>query len=265
MFRALPPFGGDERAVAEVVNGLMNGKSNNTGSVTIATGGATTTTIYDSRISADSVILLVPKSAAAYADTAPYGAFQDSTDQTASAIDVATATTFDTTDFSNGVTLSNSSRINFANAGVYNIQFSYQFKNTTNDVQSVDIWFRKNGSDIEKSNSRFGIPARKSSGSASHLIAAMNFFVSVSASDYVQLMWRPSDVGVSIEDYPAVTYSAGVTPAIPVTPSVIATVNYVAPAADTNVYVSSQTTGQATLTHFANSTSDKTYAYVVIG
>ena len=42
MYRVLPPFGADQRGVAEVVNGIMNGKTNNTGSVTLATGGAST-------------------------------------------------------------------------------------------------------------------------------------------------------------------------------------------------------------------------------
>lgn len=60
MFRRLPPFGGDQRAVAEVVNNIMDGKTNNIGSVTLATGGATTTTITDARIGVDSVIVLSP-------------------------------------------------------------------------------------------------------------------------------------------------------------------------------------------------------------
>ena len=47
-FRTLPPFGADQRQVAEVVRGLMDGKSNNTGEVTLASG--TTTTIIDERI-----------------------------------------------------------------------------------------------------------------------------------------------------------------------------------------------------------------------
>ena len=70
MFRSLPPFGGDQREVAEVVRGIMDGKTNNTGSVTLATGGATTTTLSDRRISADSVIMFVPASSAANADSA---------------------------------------------------------------------------------------------------------------------------------------------------------------------------------------------------
>ena len=152
----------------------------------------------------------------------PYGAFQDGTDQTAANTTTAYAVTFDTTDFSNGVTLSNSSRLNVAQAGIYNLQFSIQFKNTTNDTQDVDVWFRKNGTNIDKSNSRFGLAPRKSAGDPSHMIAALNFFVSLAANDYIEIMWRPSDVGVSIEHY-----AASSTPTRPAVPSIIATLSFV--------------------------------------
>jgi len=151
-----------------------------------------------------------------------YGGFQDGTDQTAANTTTAYAVTFDTTDFSNGVTLSNSSRLNVAQAGIYNLQFSIQFKNTTNDTQDVDVWFRKNGTNIDKSNSRFGLAPRKSSGDPSHMIGALNFFVSLAANDYVEIMWRPSDVGVSIEHF-----AASSTPTRPAVPSVIATLSFV--------------------------------------
>lgn len=59
MYRRLPPFGGDERAVAEVVNGIMDGKTNNTGRITLAQS-STTTTLSDARIGIDSVILFTP-------------------------------------------------------------------------------------------------------------------------------------------------------------------------------------------------------------
>jgi hypothetical protein len=152
----------------------------------------------------------------------PYGAFQDSTDQTAANTTTAYAITFDTTDFNNGVTLSNSSRLNVSQAGIYNIQFSIQFKNTTNDTQDVDVWFKKNGTNIDNSNSRFGLGPRKSSGDPTHMVSAMNFFVSMETNDYVEIMWRPSDVGISIEHYATST-----TPTRPAIPSVIATVTFV--------------------------------------
>lgn len=152
----------------------------------------------------------------------PYGAFQDSTDQTAANTTTAYAVTFNTTDFSNGVTLSNSSRLNVSQDGLYNLEFSIQFKNTTNDTQDVDVWIRKNGSDIAKSNSRFGMQARKSSGDPAHMIAAINFYVDMLTNDYIEIMWRPSDIGLSIE-----SYGTSTTPTRPAIPSAIATLTFV--------------------------------------
>ena len=152
----------------------------------------------------------------------PYGAFQDSTDQAAANTTTAYAVTFDTTDFSNGVTLSNSSRLNVTNSGLYNLQFSIQLKNTTNDGQDVDIWFRKNGTNIANSNSRFHIPQRKSSSDPSHIIAALNFFIDMAANDYVEIMWRTENTGVTIEHFGTST-----TPTRPAVPSVIATMSFV--------------------------------------
>ena len=176
--------------------------------------------VYFSKLTAIFSALLGPRGGK-YINN-PYGAFQDGTDQTAANTTTAYAITFDTTDFSNGVTLSNSSRLNVAQAGIYNLQFSIQFKNTTNDTQDVDVWFRKNGTNIDKSNSRFGLSTRKSAGDPSHMIAALNFFVNLAANDYIEIMWRPSDVGVSIEHF-----AASSSPTRPVVPSVIATLSFV--------------------------------------
>ena len=152
----------------------------------------------------------------------PYGAFQDSTDQVAANTTTAYAVTFNTTDFSNGVTLASGSRITVADAGIWNLQFSIQFTNTTNASQDVDIWFRKNGTNIDNSNSKFGFAPRKGAGDPYHIIAAMNFFVSLNATDYVEIMWRTTDTGVSIEHY-----AAGTSPTRPAVPSAIVTMSFV--------------------------------------
>jgi hypothetical protein len=260
MFRTLPNFGQDPRGVAEIVRQIMNGKTNNTGTVTLATGNATTTTLNDERISPDTKIVLVPYSANAFADSVPYGAFQDSTDQTAASTTVAYAMTFNTTDYSNGVYLSNSSRLNVRNAGVYNLQFSAQLENQDNNQHTVDIWFRKNGTNIANSNSQFTVPARKSASIFGHVIAALNFFVELAANDYVEIVWRAEDTLVRIEHGAAQT-----SPTRPATPSIIATMQAISGGSLSNVYVSAQTQGSATITHFSNSTADKTYGYILVG
>jgi hypothetical protein len=152
----------------------------------------------------------------------PYGAFQDSTDQVAANTTTAYAVTFNTTDFANGVTMASGSRITVADAGIWNLQFSIQFTNTTNNAQDVDVWFRVNGTNVANSNSRFGFAPRKSAGDPYHIIAAMNYFVSLNATNYVEIMWRPTDTGVSIEQY-----AAGTSPTRPAVPSAIVTMSFV--------------------------------------
>mgnify|MGYP003132986631 CR=1 FL=1 len=70
MYRTLPYKGGEPRAVAEVTNNAMNGKTNNTGSVTLA-ASSTTTTLNDERLGFNSVLLLSPLTANAAAQS-PY-------------------------------------------------------------------------------------------------------------------------------------------------------------------------------------------------
>lgn len=152
----------------------------------------------------------------------PYGSFCDLTDQTAASTTVAYAVAFNTTELSSGVTLSNTSRLNVTNAGVYNVQFSLQFKNTDNAGWNVDVWLRKNGTNIANTNSRFHIEQRKSAGDPSHLLAALNIFVNMAANDYVEIMWRTENTAVSLEHYPTST-----TPTRPAIPSAIATLAFV--------------------------------------
>jgi hypothetical protein len=152
----------------------------------------------------------------------PYGAFQDSTDQVAANTTTAYAVTFNTTDFSNGVTMVSGSRVTVADSGIWNLQFSIQFTNTTNASQDVDVWFRVNGTNVANSNSRFGFAPRKGVGDPNHTIAAINYFVSLNATDYVEIMWRPTDVGVTIEQY-----VAGTSPTRPAVPSAIVTMSFV--------------------------------------
>lgn len=264
MFRRLPPFGGDQRAVAEIVNNIMDGKTNNTGAITLATGGASTTTITDARIGVDSVILLMPTDDISAASYFPYGAFQDSTNQTISSTTTAYAMTFNTTDYSEGVTLASGSRITAQYSGLYNLQFSTQYKNTDSQAHDIDIWFRKNGTNIASSNSQFTVPSKHGSVNG-HLIAALNFFVGLAKNDYIEIMWSAASTTVSIEAIAAQT-----SPTRPSTPSVIATLSYLSSNGYTSdiftePYISSVTNGSAVISHPANSTSGKSFKYIVVG
>lgn len=258
-FRTLPQFGGDQRAVAEVVRGIMDGKTNNVGRLTLATGNATTTTLYDERIGYDSLIFFVPVSDAAENDSAPYGAFQDTADQTAASANTAYAINFNTTDYSNNIYISNGSRINVRNYGIYNLQFSAQLRNTDTQIHDVDIWLRKNGSDVVGSNGQVSVP-NSHGGVDGRILPAWNYIIDLDANDYVELVWSTSSTQVSIDFIPAQT-----SPTRPSTASIISSMQYIAPSATSNLYVSSQQQGQATVSHWANDTANKTYGYIIVG
>jgi hypothetical protein len=153
---------------------------------------------------------------------APAGAFSDTTTQIAANTTTAYPITFNTTDVSNGITVVSNSRLTVEFAGRYNIQFSAQLENTTNAAVDIDIWFRKNGTNIAGSNSRFGLAPRKGVGDPYHTIGTVNLFLDLQATDYVELVWCTTDVGADIK-----TYAAGTSPTRPAVPSIIATMSYV--------------------------------------
>ena len=159
---------------------------------------------------------------------APYGAFQDTTDQTATA-NTATVMTFNTTDFSNGVTVVTSggkaSRLTVAQSGIYNLQFSVQFDNADTKENDVYIWLRKDssgaGTDIPGSAGFVGIPSSHG-GINGHTIVGWNYFITLNANDFVEIWWSTPDVNVTIQAYPA-----GTSPTRPSTASVVATLSFV--------------------------------------
>lgn len=264
MFRTLPQFGADPRNVAEVVRGLMNGKSNNTGTIDLAAGGAKTTTIYDERISPDSVISLTPVSMTASASYVPYGSFQDLTTQSITSTTTAYPMSFNTLDFALGLTLVDSTKIKAEYSGLYNIQFSSQFANADSQLQDVSVWFRKNGTNVPNSNGEFTINNRHGSIDGG-LIATFNIFLELAKDDYFEIMWSGTNTLVSMKYLAAKT-----SPTRPATPSVICTVSYVSANSFTtnlfaDAFVSSQIQGQAVITHPANSLTGVTYKYSIIG
>lgn len=154
----------------------------------------------------------------------PYNQFESRVNQAATSVGDANALKLEVTDFQDSINITgvNNTRITFTEAGIYFVTYSLQFTNTTNDGQSIDVWIRYNGSDYANSNTRFHIPPRKSTGDPSYLVAVTTIAGdAINNNDYIEIMWRPSNIAVTLEYLPAVTASPGVTPAIPATPSAI--------------------------------------------
>ena len=144
-----------------------------------------------------------------------YGSFYDTTTQTAVAINTATEVTLNTTDLSSGVFLSGTpqSRINVDTDGIYNFQLSIQLDNTSGGTAEFYIWFRKNGSDVTDSASQIRIQ-----GNNAEIFSSLNYFFSLKAGDYIQVMYSVSDTAVQLLAVPATAPHPGI-------PSIILTVS----------------------------------------
>lgn len=151
----------------------------------------------------------------------PFGVLMSTVDQVSLSTTTAYPIKYNIIQTSSGIFYQNDSQIKVEHDGVYNIQFSIQFVNISNEPQEIDVWFRKNGVNIENSNSVFTVPGKKSSGISGHLIGSLNIFLDLLSTDYAELVWRTSSLDVSIETIPAKT-----SPTIPLTPSVIVTLDY---------------------------------------
>ena len=126
--------------------------------------------------------------------------------------------TFDTTVFADRIRVVDGSRITVDIPGVFNVQFSAEVIKTDAGVDTIDIWFGRNGASEPSSNTRITLSDRNSS-----TVAAWNLLVELNAGDYIELYCSSADTAIS---FPTIT---GLTdPVRPDIPSLILTVIQVA-------------------------------------
>jgi hypothetical protein len=135
----------------------------------------------------------------------------------------ALAIPYDTTDTSNQVALDplDNTKVVFAVAGYYNVQFSIQLINATSSIDNVTLWFRKNTVDIAQTAGTVSIPS-KHAGGIGAAIVSWNLVVALNAGDNIQLMMH-SNSGNTV----AGTYPPGTAPVHPASPAVILTATFV--------------------------------------
>ena len=144
---------------------------------------------------------------------ARYGSFYDTTTQTATVINTATAITFNTTDLSQGVYLGTpTSRVYVDTEGIYNFDTSFQLDKTAGGTGIFDFWFRLNGVDVPDSCSRIRIQGNKA-----EIFSSLNYFFDLKAGDYVELIFSVDALSVEIAAFPASAPHPGI-------PSIILTV-----------------------------------------
>lgn len=175
---------------------------------TVATGGtgASTLTGY---VKGNGTSAMTASATIPYADLAgrAYISAISNTDQTGN-VSAATAVTFSSTQFSSGISIVANTQITFTAAGTYMIAPSIQFKNTDTSDHDVTVWFRKNGTNIADSATVFTVPKAADGGAGFFQIV---FYEQVTAGQYIEIMWLPENVAVTL-DYIA---AGAIAPAAP--------------------------------------------------
>lgn len=149
----------------------------------------------------------------------------DTTDQSTTA-NTATIITLNSIDAASyGISIVSGSRITFANSGVYTINFSIQFANSTSQVEYATVWLRKNDSgstgDVPDSSTNLAVISKQGS-TPGQAVMTVPITLSLSAADYIELVWATTNAGLTIEQFPAHT-----SPSYPATPSVLVSVQQV--------------------------------------
>ena len=204
------------------LSGLLNVASGGTGQSSytngqLLIGNTTGNTLGKATLTAGSGIAITNGAASVtIASDKAYGSFYDTTTQTATVINTATAITFNNTDLSNGVYIGlPTSRIIVDSEGIYNFGTSFQLDKTAGGTAIFDFWFRVNGVDVANSASRIRIQ-----GNNAEIFSSLIYFFDLNANDYVELMFSVTDLSVEVTAFPAAAPHPGI-------PSMILTVQQV--------------------------------------
>lgn len=143
-----------------------------------------------------------------------YGSFYDTSTQTIAVANTVYPITLNATAESAGVSRGTpTSRVVFANGGVYNVQYSVQIEHGSGGGagDTVYVWLKLNGTNVANSASTLLITSATKYG-----ILALNYVLTVAASDYIELVWTSDTTAMKLSTIAA-------TGSVPQSPSVILT------------------------------------------
>jgi hypothetical protein len=147
-----------------------------------------------------------------------YGSWFSTQDQTPAVINTAYPITVNNADYEEGITVVDGSKFKVDLKATYNFQFSLQLhsRGGGGSGHTVQIWLRKNGTNVPNSATRIDVPTNNP-----YQVAAWNFFIELERDDYVELAWSATNLNMAIEANTA-------TSPAPAIPSVIVTMNQIA-------------------------------------
>lgn len=116
-------------------------------------------------------------------------------DQTAAAINTATAIVFTSIPFGSGITLGTpASRLVFNEGGLYYLSFSAQVRSTSASAKNIKFWPRINGVDVDGSTITQTVEANNAD-----VVVTRGAIFQVSANDYIEAMFSVSDTTLFLD------------------------------------------------------------------
>lgn len=134
----------------------------------------------------------------------PCAAFYSTQDQTAAVADTGYAVTFNNTSYDSAITLSNNSRINVQNPGIYKFDVTLQLEHNNSSDTPVTVWEQKNGSALAYSGHMFDVKGNDD------YVIHWGFTVSLVANDYIEVYWATGDTQLNLHTEAATSPHPGI-------------------------------------------------------
>jgi hypothetical protein len=121
-----------------------------------------------------------------------------------------------------GITLESGNRLVVQVEGTYELTYSLQLCSTSAHSETIDVWVKKNGTDVAYSNRKHLTAHRRSGSIPSYNNALHTIIISVAVGDYLQLVWYPSETTVTLSNV-----GVGSSPTVPATHSVVINTKFI--------------------------------------
>jgi hypothetical protein len=183
--------------------GTIRFQSNASGAISLGTGGSYGTA---GQILVSGGSGAAPTWTTSAAVPANYGSFLRTTTQTNTGGATGQAVIFDTTVASNNFSVVGGTQITAAVAGTYTIVATYQVAKTDTGTDDINVWFKKNGTNVP--NSAFNLTLV---GNNAAQLATTPWIITLAAGDQIEAWWYSADANAIMLGEPA----AAPYPAIP--------------------------------------------------
>jgi hypothetical protein len=143
-----------------------------------------------------------------------YGAFTSTATQVVTAANTPTAITYTNDELSNGIVYSGS-QLTVQHTGIYEIAYSLQIEHTGGGGADVNIWLRKNGANIIRTDSILGLRSQ-----SAKQLPFVSIIDSANANDYYEVYFQANASDVQVT-------AVAATGTIPAAPSIITNIKQI--------------------------------------